>query len=301
MERIRNRWHRFTYRKTKGDIVFDTCNILLIVIICAVMIYPFIYMVSVSFSDYEFVSDVRLLPKGFNTDAYQYIFQLSDVQRGYFNSFLYTIVGVAISMFLTTLLAYPLSKKWLPGRSFFAVLVLITMYFGGGLIPTYLLVTGLGMRNTIWAIVLPGALNTYNMIVMRSYFTSSIPAEIEESCEIDGANQFQTLTKIYLPLSKPILATITLFYLVVAWNAWFPASIYLDDKAMYPIQLILRNAMTTNIFLSNPGAALGQLGQVNYMSLNYALTIAVILPVLIIYPFCQKYFVKGVMVGSLKG
>lgn len=301
MERIRNRWHRFTYRKTKGDIIFDTCNILLIVIICAVMIYPFIYMVSVSFSDYEFVSDVRLLPKGFNTDAYQYIFQLSDVQRGYFNSFLYTIVGVAISMFLTTLLAYPLSKKWLPGRSFFAVLVLITMYFGGGLIPTYLLVTGLGMRNTIWAIVLPGALNTYNMIVMRSYFTSSIPAEIEESCEIDGANQFQTLAKIYLPLSKPILATITLFYLVVAWNAWFPASIYLDDKTMYPIQLILRNAMTTNIFLSNPGAALGQLGQVNYMSLNYALTIAVILPVLIIYPFCQKYFVKGVMVGSLKG
>ena len=301
MNLIQKAWRRLTYRKTKGEAVFDICNGILIVLVCVLMIYPFIYMLSVSLSDYEYVSDVRLFPVGFNTDAYAYIFQLPDVQSGYINSFVYTIVGVAISMFLTVMLAYALSKRWLPGRSFFAVLVLITMYFGGGLIPSYLLVTSLGLKNSIWAIVLPGALNTYNMIVMRTYFTSSVPHELEESCEIDGANQFQILWNVFLPLSKPILATITLFYLVVAWNAWFPASIYLDDKILYPIQLVLRNAMTTNIFLGNPSASIGQLGQVNYMSLNYALTIAVVLPVLIIYPFCQKYFVKGVMVGALKG
>ena len=299
-------WKRFTHRKTKGEVSFDIINIIVVTLLCALMIYPFLYMVSVSLSDYDLVSDVRLLPKGFTTLAYQYIFRLKNVQSGYLNSLLYTTTGVAVSMLLTILCAYPLSKKWLPGKKFFNIFILITMYFGGGLIPSYLLVSGLGMRNTIWAIIIPGALSSYNMIVMRTYFQDSIPAEVEESCQIDGANQYQTLMHIYLPLAKPILATITLFYLVVMWNSWFSASIYLDSSDMYPIQLVLRNAMSTSgsAFLGNSSAALGQLGvnqQVNYLSLNYALTIAVVLPVLVIYPFCQKYFVKGVMVGSLKG
>lgn len=299
-------WKKISNRKSKGEIVFDISIKSSIFVICLLMIYPFLYMISVSVSDYARVSEVILLPKGFTLTAYKYIFRLKDIQFGYLNSVLYTILGVTISMTLTTLGAYPLSKKWLPGRSFFSVLVLITMYFGGGLIPVYLLVSGLGMIDTIWAIVIPGALNTYYLIVMRTYFTSSIPGEIEEACEIDGANQFQSLLYIYLPLSKPIIATLTLFYLVAMWNAWFPASIFLNDKSMFPIQLILKNAMSTSgsAFLGGSAAQIGALSkdsQVNYMSLNYALTIAVVLPVMVIYPFCQKYFVKGVMVGSLKG
>ena len=299
-------WHRFTYRKTRGEITFDVINTVAIFLLCLLMIYPFLYMISVSVSDYAKVSDVFLLPKGFTLTAYKYIFSLKNIQQGYLNSAVYTIIGVVISMVLTTLCAYPLSKKWLPGRSFFSTVVIITMYFGGGLIPVYLLVSSMHMLNSLWAIVLPGALNSYNMIVMRTYFTSSIPGEIEESCQIDGANQLETLWYIYLPLSKPIMATLTLFYLVVAWNAWFPASIYLNNEAMYPIQLILRNAMSTSgsAFLGATTAQVSAIGsdmQVNYMSLNYALTIAVVLPVMVIYPFCQKYFVKGVMVGSLKG
>ncbi len=303
---LKRRLHSFTTRKTRGEIVFDVIIIISMILISFLMIYPFIYMISVSVSDYKLVSDVVFLPKGFTLSAYRVVFSLKNIQRGYLNSAIYTIGGVMISMCLTTLAAYPLSKKWLPGRAFFAALTIITMYFGGGLIPVYLLVNSLGMIDSVWAILIPGAMNTYYMIVMRTYFTNSIPGEIEESCQIDGATQLQTLFYIFLPLSKPILATLTLFYGVIAWNSWFSASIYLNTESLYPIQLILRNAMATNgsAFLGGSAAQIAEIGRdtrINYMSLNYALTIAVIAPIMVIYPFCQKYFVKGVMVGSLKG
>ncbi|MBO4541116.1 MAG: carbohydrate ABC transporter permease, partial [Bacilli bacterium] len=255
----------------------------------------FVYMVAVSLSAYDQVVNVVLWPVGFNFDAYIAIFQMKSIWLGFLNSILYTFVGLFFSMTLSVLCAYPLSKKWLPGKKFITIFVLFTMYFGGGLIPCYLVATQiLHLKNTIFAIVLPGALNTYFMILIRTYFTN-IPSEIEEAARIDGANELQILTRIYLPLSKPILATISLYYIVISWNGWFSASIYLDNEAMYPLQLLLRNALATgNIWIGAQGT------DVNYQSMNYALTMVVVLPMLILFPICQKYFVKGARVGSLK-
>ena len=267
-------------------------------IICLILLYPFLYMLSVSVSDYSRVSEVIIFPKGFSLSAYAAIFRMDSILIGYANSFLYTITGVLVNMAMTILCAYPLSKSWMLGKKFLSVLVLITMYFGGGLIPSYLLITNvLHLNETIFAIIIPGAINTYYMIIMRTYFITSIPREIDEACEIDGANQWQTMMRIYMPLSVPILATLSLYYIVIMWNSWFSASLYLSDPNKHPIQLILRNSMATN----NIWVGDSNVGDVNYKSLNYALTVAVILPIIITYPFCQKFFVKGVMVGSLKG
>lgn len=285
-------------RRSKGDVVFDVINVTLITIICLILLYPFLYMLSVSVSDYTRVSEVIIFPKGFSLSAYAAIFRMDSILIGYANSFLYTITGVLVNMAMTILCAYPLSKSWMLGKKFLSVLVLITMYFGGGLIPSYLLITNvLHLNETIFAIIIPGAINTYYMIIMRTYFLTSIPREIDEACEIDGANQWQTMMRIYMPLSVPILATLSLYYIVIMWNSWFSASLYLSDPNKHPIQLILRNSMATN----NIWVGDSNVGDVNYKSLNYALTVAVILPIIITYPFCQKFFVKGVMVGSLKG
>lgn len=298
MEKNKSIFKRYFARCSKGDIVFDVINTILIFIVCCLLLYPFLYMVSVSLSEYDRVVDVLLLPKGLNFKAYVKIFQMRMVWRGYLNSFIYTVLGLFISMALTILTAYPLSKSWLPGRKILSVFVIITMYFGGGLIPTYLLVTSiLGWTNKIWAIVIPGAINTYYMMIMRSYFVSSIPKEIEEAGKIDGASELKILFFIYLPLSIPILATLALYYLVIYWNNWFSASIYFSDENLYPIQLILRNSLSTNNIWVGDSSS----GDISYKSMNYALTVAVVLPILVIYPFCQKFFIKGVMVGSLKG
>lgn len=294
-------FRRFTRRfarMSKGEIAAQIIIEIFILITSCLLLYPFLYMVSVSLSSYTKVVDVVLFPKGINIRAYIRIFQMKSVLRGYLNSFIYTASGLVVSLILTVLCAYPLSKSWLIGRKVLSIFVLITMYFGGGLIPTYLVVTNvLHMKNTVWAIIIPGALNTYYMILMRTYFVSSIPKELDEAGKIDGANEFQTLFKIYLPLSKPIIATVSLYYLVIMWNSWFSASIYLDEQKMYPIQLLLRNSLSTNnIWLGDNSS-----GDINYKSMDYALTVAVVLPIIFIYPFCQKYFIKGVMVGSLKG
>lgn len=284
--------------------------LILIGLIALVMLYPFLYIIAVSLSDYRHVSQVTFFPIGLTFDAYRYIFQLKNVQSGYINTLIYTAVGLAINMVMTVLCAYPLSKRRLVGRKVINIFVLITMYFGGGLIPSYLLVTNyLHINNTIWALVLPGAIGTWNMIVLRTYFISSIPAEIEESCRIDGAGEMQMLLRIYLPLSLPILMTIGLFYFVGLWNSWFPASLYLDDSKDWPIQLVLRNVMSTqgaSLLSGQSGTiAMGQMSKdsskIDANSLNNALTLAVALPIILIYPFCQKFFIKGVMVGSLKG
>jgi putative aldouronate transport system permease protein len=295
-------------KKSKLPYLFDVVVVSVLAIISIIMIYPFLYIVAVSLSNYKLVPYVTFYPMGINFDAFRYIFSLHNVQVGYFNSVKYTFVGVSINMIMTILCAYPLSKKRLIGRGVVNIFILITMYFGGGLIPSYLLITNvLHIQNSIWAIVLPGALGTWNMIVLRTYFMSSIPSDIEESCYIDGANEWQVLFKIYLPLAKPILATIGLFYFVGAWNSWFPASIYLDNAKDYPIQLVLRNVIATtgSSFLGQSQTELmkniSTNARIDGNSLNNALTLAVVLPIILIYPFCQRYFIKGVMVGSIKG
>jgi len=204
---------------------------------------------------------------------------------------------------MTFLCAYPLSKKSLPGRTVITVYILITMFFSGGLIPLYLLVNSLGMVNTFWAMVLPSAISTWFVVLART-FLMNIPSEMEESASIDGAGHWKILTHIYLPLSKPIIATLSLFYAVAKWNSWFDASIFLLDKQKYPIQLILRNMMISGLDRADFTTASYSMFmeyRLTPTSVNYALTVAVILPIIFIYPFLQKYFIKGVMIGSLKG
>ena len=277
-------------------------------LVAAAMLYPFVYIIAISLSDFHEIHRVTIFPIGFHIDAYKFIFQLKNVQSGYVNTLVYTITGVAINMTLTTVCAFALSRRWMPGRSFFNILILITMFFGGGLIPSYLLVTNvLNIGNSIWALVLPGAIVPWNMIIMRTYFMNSIPSELDESAKIDGAGELTMLMRIYLPLSVPIFITIALFCFVGHWNSWFPASIYMDDSTKWPIQLVLRNSISTGGSSITSGAGVtipvpeGRLPRASIQTLSNALTISVVLPIIMIYPFCQKYFIKGIMVGSLKG
>lgn len=294
-------------RKTAGDIVFDFAIVLFILFISVVMLYPFFYIISISITPYKMVPYVKFLPKGFTLDVYRYVFALPSVQSGYLNSAFYTICGTMFSMFLTICTAYPLSKSWMPGRRFFVLFILITMYFGGGLIPLFIMINKYGLYNSRLAILMTSGISTWNVMIMTAFFRS-LPKELEEASFVDGANELTILTKIILPLSKPILATIALFYAVGQWNSWFSAYIFLTDKNLYPIQLVLRNLMTTASAGLDPGdmsvatqVVGAQAENINPTSLNYALTVAVVAPILVVYPFVQKYFVKGAMVGSLKG
>lgn len=294
-------------RKTVGDRIFDILNVSLILLISAMMLYPFFYIISISITPYEMVPYVKFLPKGFTLNVYHYVFALPSVQSGYLNSAFYTICGTLFSMFLTVCTAYPLSKSWMPGRRFLVIFILITMYFGGGLIPLFIMINKYGLYNTRWAILITSGISTWNVMIMNSFFRG-LPKELEEASIVDGANEFTILTRIILPLSKPILATIALFYAVGQWNSWFNSYIFLTDKNLYPIQLVLRNLMSTASSGLDPGdmsiatqAVGSQAENINTTSLNYALTVAVVAPILFVYPFVQKYFVKGAMVGSLKG
>lgn len=287
---------------------FDIFVHVVITLISAVMLYPFLYILAVSLSSTPEIiaGHVFILPRGFTILTYEYFLRLPTIARGYLNSTLYTTVGTLISLSLTVLCAYPLSKRWLWGRSFFAFFVILTMFVNGGLIPTFLTVKMLGMYNTIWALVLPGALNTFLLLITLTYFRS-LPVELEEAAHIDGAGEFAVLTRVVLPLSRPILATLCVYYGVGYWNSWFPAAIYLKSSLQYPIQLILRNMMMVGAvaipqqeMTSTFGSSLNS-GVINIQALNYALTVAVILPIIFIYPFVQRYFVKGVLLGSIKG
>lgn len=300
----KNFFRRFAERRSKGDIAFDLINYTLVTVICLLLVYPFLYMISVSLTSKNNVSDVILWPVGVpNFNAYLFIFKMDNILRGFGNTFLYTFVSLAFSMVLTVGLAYAMSKKFLVGKKLINIFVLITMYFSGGLIPTYITITSLGMVDNIWAMTIPAAINTYNMIVMRTYFMSSVPEELEEAAEMDGAGTLRTLVSVYLPLSMPILMTIGLFYFVASWNSWFGAQIYLDSPEKYPIQLILRNALESTLAQGMNSSMMNELyaNAIDGNSLNYALTIVVTLPLLVLFPFLQKFFVKGVMVGSLKG
>lgn len=294
-------------RKTTGDIIFDFAIISLILLISVIMLYPFLYIISISVTPFSEVPYVTFLPRGFSLDVYRYVLALPSVQSGYLNSAYYTILGTLFSMFLTICTAYPLSKSWMPGRRFIVVFILITMYFGGGLIPLFIVINKYGLYNTRMAILVTSGISTWNVMIMNAFF-KSLPQELEEASFVDGANELTILTRIILPLSKPILATIALFYAVAQWNSWFNSYIFLTDKELYPIQLVLRNMMSTANSGLDPGdmsiatQAVGATAEnINKTSLNYALTVAVVAPILVIYPFVQKFFVKGAMVGSLKG
>lgn len=291
-------------KKRKSDEkVFDAVVNTLAVLIVVVVLYPLIFIVSASFSDPALVlnGEVFLLPKQITLDAYKNVFQNDQIWNGYGNTIVYTLVGTMVNLIMTTLAAYPLSRPDLPGRGVIMFVVTLTMFFSGGLIPSYLLVKNLGMVDTMWALVIPGAIATYNLIVMRTYFQSSIPWEIQEAAHIDGCSNWKLLTHVILPLSKPILAVMILFYAVGHWNSYFNALIYIRTKDMYPLQLVLREVL----MVSSADTADSNVGLESKIllaeSIKYVVIIISSLPVLLMYPFVQRHFVKGVMIGSLKG
>ncbi|CAN7391616.1 carbohydrate ABC transporter permease [Paenibacillus sp. LjRoot153] len=291
-------------KKRKSDEkIFDAVVNAVALLIVVVVLYPLIFIVSASFSDPLLVlnGEVVLLPKQITLEAYRNVFHNEQIWNGYGNTILYTAVGTIINLIMTTLAAYPLSRPDLPGRGIFMVFITLTMFFSGGLIPSYLLVKNLGMVDTMWALVIPGAIATYNLIVMRTYFQSNIPWEIQEAAHMDGCSNWKLLTHVILPLSKPIMAVMVLFYAVGHWNSFFNALIYIRSKDLYPLQLVLREVL----MVSQADVVDSSVGLESKIllaeSIKYVVIIISSLPVLLMYPFVQKHFVKGVMIGSLKG
>lgn len=279
---------------------FYILNILLMIFICLCTLYPFLYTLAVSLSDEISIlsGQVYIIPKGLNIEAYKMVFKHQQFWRMYFNTVLYTFVGTAISLALTTMAAYALSKKKLKGRNIIQGIMIFTMFYSGGMIPSYLLMKELRLIDTIWAIVLPGAISVYNLIVMRSFF-QSFPEELEEASYIDGLNPFGTLLKIVIPLSKAILATMCLFYAVAKWNEWFNAFLYINDPNKMPVTIFLRNIIEGARIAAQEGTQ--EESAINERTMRSASIMIVSIPIICIYPFVQKHFVKGVMIGSLKG
>jgi putative aldouronate transport system permease protein len=284
--------------------IFDGAVYLLAAVILIVVLYPLLFVVSASFSSPDLVINgkVVLWPKGITLEAYQKVFENSDIWIGYRNTIFYTAVGTLINLVLTVCAAYPLSRKDLPLRNFFMLLMIFTMYFNGGMIPTYLLVRDLHLNDSIWAMLIPNAIATYNVIIARTYFESTIPYEIYESAMLDGCSNIRMLTRIVIPLSMPIIAVLVLFYSVGHWNAFFNALIYLRRRELYPLQLILRDILILNQTEDMGTNSVG-MGEKILMaeSIKYSVIIVSSVPVLLLYPFVQKYLVKGIMIGAIKG
>jgi putative aldouronate transport system permease protein len=286
-----------------GDRFFSMVSLILVWIVVVATLYPFLYVLSSSISEPLSVlqNKVFLWPIGFNLKAYATIFSYPELRTGYMNTFIYTVAGTAINMLITSLMAYPLSRKNLVFRKYFMVMITFTLVFSGGMIPTFLIVKSLGMVDTRWALLIPGAVSAWNVFLMKTFF-ENLPKEMEEAATIDGASSMNILFRIILPLSKPAFVTIALFYAVGHWNSYFPAMIYLTDETLYPVQLFLRKIVLlgqTADIMDQQG--LGTEKLIMAESLKYATIIIVALPIIMVYPFIQKYFEKGAMIGSLKG
>ncbi len=290
--------------RTAGSVAFDIFNYLVIGLVALTTVLPIIYIIFNSFAT-ELELQTRsmfIIPNTWSTDAYKYIFASNKLLRSFGNSVFITACGTAINLFCTVTMAYPLSKKYVRGRTFLLNMVIVSMFFSGGMIPGYIVVSSwLGLRGTYWAILLPGAISAYNMMIVKNFF-QGIPQELEESAHLDGCNDLSTLLRIVLPLSLPVLATFGLFYAVGHWNSYFSAMIYLTDDKMYPLQLILRNIIVT----AEASAGDMSLMDPNFVeppkqSIKMAVIVVATVPIMCVYPFLQKYFVKGVMVGALKG
>ncbi|MFF0161224.1 carbohydrate ABC transporter permease [Streptomyces sp. NPDC005263] len=286
---------------TRGYRVFQGVNGVVLTLVVGVTLYPFLNIIARSFSAERQIraGQVTLWPKGFNLTTYKIVFQDSMFWRNYGNTVLYTVVATAVAMVLTTCYAYVLSKKNLKGRGALVGIAVFTMFFTGGLIPNYILVTDLGLKNSVWAIALPNAISVFNLLVMKAFF-ESLPTELEEAAQIDGLGTYGVLLRIVLPLSKAVVATMVLFYSVSFWNSWFSAFLYMDRTELMPVTVYLRNLISGATTGGNAGAADAQLSQVgaNIQAVTIVLTS---LPILCVYPFVQRYFVSGVMLGAVKG
>ncbi|AEI42487.1 carbohydrate ABC transporter permease [Paenibacillus mucilaginosus] len=289
-------------RRTWGERTFDGSNALFMVLLSILTLYPFLYVAFASLSDPASLMQHRgllLMPEGFSLDAYKAVFDNPMIPAGYRNTLFYVTAGTAINLFMTSLGAYVLSRKGLYFRNAMMFFIVLTMFFQGGLIPTYLLVSSLGMIDTPWAMLLPGAISTWNLIIMRTSF-QAVPVSLEESARIDGANDWTILFRVIIPLSLPVIAVMILFYGVGHWNAWFGAMLYLRDRELYPLQLVLREILITNS-TDNMTTGASSLDKIPIgETIKYATIIVATIPILLLYPFLQKYFVKGVMIGAIK-
>lgn len=298
---------------SKSDRRFEFINMNILMFLTLIVTYPLYFVVIASISSPTAVNlgEVLLLPKDINFSGYSFVFKNQQLWNGYLVTIILTIVGTIINLALTLTGAYSLTKTNLPGIKIIMFLFTFTMFFSGGLIPTYILVSKLQLRNTIWAMILPGAVSVYNLILVRTYLMKNIPKEILDASRIDGCSDFKLFIRIILPLSSPIIATMALFYGVGHWNQFFSALIYISDEKLFPLQLVLRNLLLTgNTAMTDMLSGGGLTGEnAKYVSelmqrteiLKYAVIIVASIPVLIIYPFLQKYFMRGIMAGSLKG
>ena len=293
--------------QTRGDKVFGVINTIFIVFITIITLYPLIYVCSASISSPASVTSGRmwLWPTDITLEGYKRILKNSEIWMGYVNTIFYTVVNVAISLAVTLPAAYALTVKSLPGRKFIVFVFSVTMFFSGGMIPLYVVCRNLGLVNTLWAVILPSATSMWYIILTRTFFQSTIPHELEEASEIDGCSVFATFLRIVLPLSAPIIAVMALYFGVGRWNSYFGEMIFLRDRTKFPLQLFLREILIVATFNQENASnadAITMAEQLRIASIiKYATMIVATLPVIAAYPFIQRYFVKGVMIGSIKG
>jgi putative aldouronate transport system permease protein len=296
-------------KKTKmrgSDKVIEIIMLALILLIVITVLYPLYYVVVASVSDpYDvYAGKTFFLPSQFTLEGYEKVFRESAIFKGYINSILYTLIGTIVTTALVFITAFPLSRRELPGRNLVMIFYLITMYFTGGLIPTYIVVSKTGLLNSMWALILPGGVSVFNVIVTRTYFESSIPGDVLEAAKIDGCGYLKTFIDIVLPLSKPVMAVMVVFAMVAFWNDWFTALIYMNDKGKYPLQLALRQILVQSEALASALSGMdGGYAEANRITelIKFSSIVVGAAPMLIIYPFVQKYFEKGFMIGAVKG
>ncbi|MBU5349376.1 carbohydrate ABC transporter permease [Paenibacillus lautus] len=276
--------------------LFDVFNVLFMIVLIIVMAYPMVYVFSASISNNAMVASgaVLLWPKKITLIAYEQLIYNPDLWVSYWNTIRYTFLHTVLTLIATSAMAYPLAKRWLPGRRVILLMAAFTLLFSGGMIPTFLIVQKLGMLDTIWAIVLPSLISTWYLFIMRTFF-EALPEELEDAAAIDGCGSLQILVRIVLPLSVPVMVTIGLFTAVNQWNSFFSALIYLNDREMYPLQIMMRNILIAGTNVQGEGDL------THLETLKYAMIMIGTLPILCVYPFIQKYFVQGTMIGGIKG
>jgi putative aldouronate transport system permease protein len=289
-------------RSTRGERAFRAVNAVVLTAVVFVTLYPFVTIVARSLSDESYIlaGKVNLVPRGFDLTAYKLVMSDSMFWTNYRNTVVYTVVATFIAIVLTTCYAYVLSKPRLRGRGALVGIAVFTMFFSGGLIPNYVLITSLGMKNTIWAVVLPNAINVFNLLVMKAFF-ESLPVELEEAAAVDGLSTYGTLLRIVLPLSKAVIATMVLFYAVTYWNSWFTAFLYMDRQELFPVTVYLRNLIAGAAGAQDAGGVADADAVQAAATLQAVTIVLTTLPILAVYPFIQRYFVSGVMLGAVKG
>lgn len=290
---------------SKKDKAFDAVVILILCLVLLIVLYPLYFVIIASVSEPISVigGKVFLWPVHFNLEAYRRVFQYKLVMSGYRNTLLYTLAGTTLNLVMTILAAYPLSRRRLHGKKFFTGMMMVTMFFSGGMIPTYIMIRNLKLLDTFWVMILPGAVSVWNVMLTRSFFISGVPYELEEAARVDGASHFTTLIRIILPVSKAIIAVMVVFYAAGHWNNYFSGLIYLSTESKYPLQLVLRAILIQNQMSEEMIIDVGDTfsRQMLAETLKYALIVVASIPLLCLYPFVQKYFVHGVMIGSVKG